>query len=158
MLVTLRNKKNIGLICFMSVSSSYFWLLCRTTVTFWQNFKYSQEIITNSFKSRKKWWSHTLKLGLEFIETTFACIALYSIVKRNKKWKFSDEYVQLVQKDSFTVCRYEWKEIQKRLWQGQKSGCSWSLARELPCHLQRCISCHWIWWWIEVASVEAVKD
>ena len=29
--VTLRNKKNIGLICFMLVSSSYFGLLCRTT-------------------------------------------------------------------------------------------------------------------------------
>ena len=28
--VTLRNKKNIGLICFMFISSSYFLLLCRT--------------------------------------------------------------------------------------------------------------------------------
>ena len=145
----------------MSVSSSYFWLLCRTTATYWQNIKYSQEIITNGFKSCKKWWSHTLKLGLEFIETTtFACIALQSIVKRNKKWKFLDEYVQLVQKDSVAVWRYEWKEILKRLWQGQKSGRSWSLAKELPCHLQGCISCHWICtrWWIEVASVEALKD
>ena len=35
MLVTLRNKKNIGLLYFMFVSSSYFWLLYRTTTTWW---------------------------------------------------------------------------------------------------------------------------
>ena len=33
--VTLRNKKNIGLICFMFISSSYFWLLCRTKTAWW---------------------------------------------------------------------------------------------------------------------------
>ena len=33
--VTLRNKKNIGLLCFMSVSSSYFLLLCRTNTNWW---------------------------------------------------------------------------------------------------------------------------
>ena len=34
--VTLRNKNDIGLICFMLVSSSYFGLLCRTITLLWQ--------------------------------------------------------------------------------------------------------------------------
>ena len=49
--VTLRNKKNIGLICFMLVSSSYFGLLCRTITLLWQKNKFSHEIIMKNFKS-----------------------------------------------------------------------------------------------------------
>ena len=70
----------------MSVSSSYFWLLCRTTTIWWQSLTFSQEIITNGFELCSK-WCHTAKPGLEYIGTIFACITLHSIVKRNKKVK-----------------------------------------------------------------------
>ena len=49
--VTLRNKKNIGLICFMFISSSYFWLLCRTKTAWWSK----NENVSNRLKQSKKY-------------------------------------------------------------------------------------------------------
>ena len=49
--VTLRNKKNIGLICFMFISSSYFWLLCRTKTAWWSKNEKMFQIGQNNLKN-----------------------------------------------------------------------------------------------------------
>ena len=69
--VTLKNKKNIGLVCFMSVSSSYFWLLCRTGMTWWPKKETFLIMVTTSFTLWEKWCSHTVQPKYEDISTIF---------------------------------------------------------------------------------------
>ena len=67
MLVTLRNKNNIGLIWFMFISSSDFWLLCRLMA---KKEKLSQNA-QNNLKLCQKWCRHTEDPWLEYIESIF---------------------------------------------------------------------------------------
>ena len=69
--VTLRNKKNIGLICFMLVSSSYFGLLCRTITLLWQKKSYHK---SSRFNQIYYFWA--IENILEFTCVTL-CVTLY---------------------------------------------------------------------------------
>ena len=65
--VTLRNKKNIGLICFMLVSSSYFGLLCRTITLLGQ-----KNLIIKSSCVNQIYYFWAIENILEF-----TCVTLY---------------------------------------------------------------------------------
>ena len=65
--VTLRNKKNIGLICFMLVSSSYFGLLCRTITLLGQ-----KNLIIKSSCVNQIYYFRAIENILEF-----TCVTLY---------------------------------------------------------------------------------
>ena len=67
MRVTLKNKKNIGLICFMLVSSSYFGLLCRTITLLGQ-----KNLIIKSSCVNQIYNFWTIENILEF-----TCVTLY---------------------------------------------------------------------------------
>ena len=81
--VTLRNKKNIGLICFMFISSSYFWLLCRTKTAWWsknenvsnrpkQSKKYVRsDVVTQKIQCKSVFTVHLLILKM--FQTDFGC-------------------------------------------------------------------------------------
>ena len=65
--VPLRNKKNIGLICFMLVSSSYFGLLCRTITLLGQ-----KNLIIKSSCVNQIYYFWAIENILEF-----TCVTLY---------------------------------------------------------------------------------
>ena len=65
--VTLRNKNNIGLIWFVFISSSDFWLLCHLMA---KKEKLSQNA-QNNLKLCQKWRRHTEDPWLEYIESIF---------------------------------------------------------------------------------------
>ena len=71
MRVTLRNKKNIGLIWFMSISSSDFWLLCCTNTAWWSKKEKLFPIVQNNLKLCQNWGRHTEDPRLEYFESIF---------------------------------------------------------------------------------------
>ena len=72
--VTLRNKKNIGLICFMFISSSYFWLLCRTKTAWWSKNEKMFQIGQNQSKKYVRSDVVTQKIQYKGVLTVYLLI------------------------------------------------------------------------------------
>ena len=72
--VTLRNKKNIGLICFMFISSSYFLLLCRTKTAWWSKNEKMFQIGQNQSKKYVRSDVVTQKIQYKGVLTVYLLI------------------------------------------------------------------------------------
>ena len=73
--VTLRNKKNIGLICFMFISSSYFLLLCRTKTAWWSKNEKMFQIGQNQSKKYVRSDVVTQKIQYKGVLTVYLLIS-----------------------------------------------------------------------------------